>query len=187
MNIRTVFLLAMACSTSVAWATPGARLILPDLRALEAKATESVDVSLDEHMLAMASGFLDSKDPTEAKARDIVRGLTGVYVRSFTFDSNVSPPQSDIDALRKQLVAPQWNRIVGVHSRKESSNVEVFLHMDGQQVKGLAVLALEPRQFTIVNIVGAIDLQKLRRMEGQLGVPKFDLDGDDAAKKSDRK
>jgi hypothetical protein len=38
---------------------------------------------------------------------------------------------------------------------------------------GLAVIATEPRQLTIVNIVGAIDLDKLHRLEGRLGVPKL--------------
>ena len=43
-------------------------------------------------------------------------------------------------------------------------------------VLGLALIASEPRQFTIVNIVGAIDLDKLHKLEGQFGVPKLDLD-----------
>jgi hypothetical protein len=40
------------------------------------------------------------------------------------------------------------------------------------QAIGLALIASEPRQFTLVNIVGAIDLDKLHRLEGQFGVPK---------------
>jgi len=48
--------------------------------------------------------------------------------------------------------------------------------VDKSQAVGLAVIASEPRQFTIVNIVGAIDLDKLHKLEGQLGVPKLDID-----------
>jgi hypothetical protein len=44
------------------------------------------------------------------------------------------------------------------------------------QATGLALIASEPRQFTIVNIVGAIDLDKLHKLEGQFGVPKLDID-----------
>jgi hypothetical protein len=43
-------------------------------------------------------------------------------------------------------------------------------------VLGLALIASEPREITIVNIVGAIDLDKLHKLEGQFGVPKLDLD-----------
>jgi hypothetical protein len=39
----------------------------------------------------------------------------------------------------------------------------------------------EPREFTVVNIVGSIDLEKLRRLEGKFGVPKIPLPDDDRA------
>ena len=54
--------------------------------------------------------------------------------------------------------------------------------VDHDQAVGLAIIASEPRQFTIVNIVGAIDLDKLHRLEGQFGVPKLDIDASKAAK-----
>jgi hypothetical protein len=48
--------------------------------------------------------------------------------------------------------------------------------IDNNRAVGLALIASEPRQFTIVNIVGAIDLDKLHKLEGQFGVPKLDID-----------
>jgi hypothetical protein len=48
--------------------------------------------------------------------------------------------------------------------------------IDNNQAIGLALIASEPRQFTIVNIIGAIDLDKLHKLEGQFGVPKLDID-----------
>jgi hypothetical protein len=38
-----------------------------------------------------------------------------------------------------------------------------------------SLIVSEPRQFTM-NIVGAIDLEKLRKLEGQFGVPKLEID-----------
>jgi hypothetical protein len=38
------------------------------------------------------------------------------------------------------------------------------------------IIASEPREFTVVNIVGSIDLQKLRRLEGRFGIPKLQLE-----------
>ena len=55
--------------------------------------------------------------------------------------------------------------------------------VDNNQAVGLALIASEPRQFTIVNIVGAIDLDKLHKLEGQFGVPKLDLDAAKSAPK----
>ena len=34
------------------------------------------------------------------------------------------------------------------------------------------MIASEPREFTIVNIVGSIDIDKLAKLEGQFGIPQ---------------
>jgi hypothetical protein len=38
------------------------------------------------------------------------------------------------------------------------------------------VLAAEQRAFTVVNIVGPIDLSKLAELEGKFGIPRFGLE-----------
>jgi len=38
-------------------------------------------------------------------------------------------------------------------------------------VTGFAVVASEPREFTIINIVGAVDLEKIAALQKQLGLP----------------
>ena len=42
--------------------------------------------------------------------------------------------------------------------------------------KGLAIIASEPREFAIVNIVGSIDLEKLHELEGKFGVPELEIE-----------
>jgi hypothetical protein len=78
--------------------------------------------------------------------------------------------------VRKQLTAPGWQRLVEVRSAKEQTNVDIYILMDANKANGLAIISSEPREFTIVNIVGSIDLQKLHRLEGQLGIPKLQLE-----------
>jgi len=55
--------------------------------------------------------------------------------------------------------------------------------MVGEQITGLAVLSIEPREFTVVNIVGPIDLDKLSKLEGQFGVPDLGIEQDKTKKK----
>jgi hypothetical protein len=43
-------------------------------------------------------------------------------------------------------------------------------------IGGLAIISAEPRQLTLVNIIGPIDLEKLSQLQGQLGIPKLDID-----------
>jgi hypothetical protein len=150
-------------------AAQSARLRLDGLERLNGAATEVVDVTLDGSTLQMATRFMD-KDPQTAA---LVRNLQGIYVKSFEFDRADAYTPADVDAIRAQLQPPGWARIVDVRSKKDG-HVEVFLLGDGRGANlGLAVLAAEPRELTVVNIVGPIDLQSLGSLEGQLGIPRL--------------
>ena len=159
-----------------ALAAPLGRINLPDLRALEAKASSTAEVTLDERLLGLAAKMLDPAKPDEARARDVVAGLQAIYVRSYSFDTAITVPENDFEGLRHQLEAPGWSRIVSTRNKKDNSRAEVYLAVEGTAARGLVVIATEPKEVTLVNIVGAIDLDKLRKLEGQFGVPKLDLD-----------
>jgi Domain of unknown function (DUF4252) len=162
---------------ALAWAAaPNPKLVIPEFAGLAQKASESVNITLDPAMLGMAARFLDSNDPQDAATKEVIKGLQGIYVRSYTFDTDSAYQQTDIDAVRTQLSAPGWNRLVETHSRKTRANVDIYIMIDNNRAIGLALIASEPRQFTIVNIVGAIDLDKLHKLEGQFGVPRLDID-----------
>jgi hypothetical protein len=60
-----------------------------------------------------------------------------------------------------------------VEKREPRENVDVYVNMEDDKVKGLAVIASEAREFTIVNIVGSIDIDKINRLEGQFGIPEL--------------
>jgi hypothetical protein len=158
------------------WAAPSPRLTLPDFTSLARKATESVTISLDAALLGMAAHFLDGDDPQDAATKEVLKGLQGIYVRSYTFEKNSEYSPADVQAVRNQLTAPGWNRLVQTRSRKSQADVDIYIMIADNRATGLALIASEPRQLTIVNIVGAIDLDKLHKLEGQFGVPKLDLD-----------
>ena len=157
-------------------AAPNPKLAIPNFSALAQKATESVTITLDPGLLGLAAKFLDGNDPQDAATKEVLSGLQGIYVRSYTFDRDFAYQQADIDAVRSQLAAPGWNRLVQTRSRKTHADVDIYIMVDHNQAIGLALIASEPRQFTVVNIVGAIDLDKLHKLEGQFGVPKLDID-----------
>jgi len=74
--------------------------------------------------------------------------------------------------VRKQLAGPGWSPLAQVHRRESQEHVDVFLNMSGDKILGIAVIASEPRSFTIVNVVGNIDVDKLAKLEGEFGIPK---------------
>jgi hypothetical protein len=186
-RISNSILLAALLLPGLAWAAPNPRLTLPEFSALAQKATESVTITLDPNLLAIAGRFLDSSDPQDAATKEVIKGLQGIYVRSYTFDQDAAYRQADIDSVRNQLSAPGWNLLMQTRSRKTRANVDIYIMVQNNQAIGLALIASEPRQFTIVNIVGAIDLDKLHKLEGQFGVPKLDLDAPKAPEKNSAK
>lgn len=151
------------------------RLRLDNLDKLESKAAQSVDVSLDGQLLRIAIAFLDPKDPKQAEIRDLVSGLKGIYVKAFKFDREGEYAMPDVDSLRAQLRSPGWSRMVGVRSNKEGDNVEVYMMMAGNRIDGITVIAADPKQLAVVNIVGSIDLDKLSKLSGKFGIPSFDI------------
>ena len=187
MRKYTLPILLALLGPTLASAAPNPKLAMPEFSGLAQKASESVTITLDPTLLSMAGRFLDGNDPQDAATKEIIKGLRGIYVRSYTFDQDAEYAQSDIDAVRSQLSAPGWNRLVQTHSRKTHANVDIYIMIDHDQAVGLALIASEPRQFTIVNIIGAIDLDKLHKLEGQFGVPKLDIDGSKTTGQEPRK
>jgi Domain of unknown function (DUF4252) len=173
---RSALLIWLAVSCAVLAVAQDARLDIGRLDGLAAKAAETVEVSLDERLLRVAAKFLKNEDPEEARVKELVSGLKGVYVRVFEFDNPGEYSPGDIEGLRSQLRAPGWTKIVGVRSKRNGENVDVHIKYQGDNVQGLAILAAEPKELTIVNIVGPIDLEKLSQLEGQFGIPKLELE-----------
>ena len=168
--MRAIRIAALACGVAaILWA----QQFKFNLDHLAAKAADSVDVSLNSGMLQFAGKFLNGKSPDEAKAKKLIGGLEGIYVKSFEFKNDGAWSQADVDQVRNQLKAPEWSRIVGVKSNGDIEIVEVYVRNQNGKVTGVAILATEARQFTVANIVGAVDLDSLADLGGQFGLPKL--------------
>ena len=165
----------LLCASAATFAANG-QLKLPNFDSLTDKASESVTITLDAALLGMATRFLDASDPEDAAAIEAIKGIKGIYVRKYTFDDDFAYPKSDVDMVRKQLSAPGWQQLVQVKSRKEQQNVDIYILVEQERANGLAIIASQPREFTIVNIVGSIDMRKLHELEGQFGIPKLELE-----------
>jgi hypothetical protein len=157
-------------------------LDLKHLDRLAAEATETANVTLDGALLQLGAKFLSSEKPDEARVRKLVAGLKAIYVRSYEFEKEGAYSAADLTGIRNQLRAPEWSRIVDVRS-KNGDNAEIYIKTGGKDIGGLAIIAAEPKQLTIVNIVGKIDLEELRDLGGNFGVPEMDFEKAKPAKK----
>lgn len=151
------------------------RIQTSQLDALTARASQTVDVNIDERVMRMTAGLFSPKDPDEAKVKELINGLKGIYVRSFEFEKEGQYTQADLESIRTQLRNPAWTRIVNINSKKDGG-LEVYLMSNESQVSGLTVLATDAKEITVVNIVGPVDLKKLSALEGHFGVPELGIE-----------
>jgi len=163
--------------TAVLAAVPArAQLLqLPDMSRLSTGAVDVVDVSVDRALLGLAAAFM-SGSGDEGEVKSLIASLEGIYVKSFTYDRDGAYDPSVLDGVRRQLGMGQWSRLVAAKSSADKTDVAVYLWRNGDRPGGIAVLSVEPRGITVVNIVGSIDLERLRKMQGKFGVPDLKMD-----------
>ena len=122
-------------------------------------------------MLAFAAKFMNGKDKDDAAARNLIEGLDGIYVRDYEFDKE---GQYSMDEL-KQLRASTSNRRSGRPSctRANGSSGEttdVMVKMVNGESRGMFILSAEPKELTIVLILGPIRMDQLGELKGLGGL-----------------
>ena len=180
--------LVAACATGARAQQPqyAAKLQLDNEESLAQRANELIDVNLDENLLRIIPKKITTTSGTGEKVDvgAIIAGLKGVYVRSYGFNAEGKYTEANLARVRTQLRSPGWSRLVNIIKKKADDNVhlEVYMMTSAGSIDGIAILALEPKRLTLVNIVGSIDLQQLSQLEGQFGIPEIGIgssgDGD---------
>src|SRR5690242_14595049 len=116
--VRTLVLVALAFAAAGAAraqgqpaAEPG-RLRLDSLEKLASKASEAVNINIDGVLIKFAGSILSDEDADERAVKELVQGLKGVYVRSYDFKADGEAAEADVAAVREQLRAPGWSRVM---------------------------------------------------------------------------
>ena len=145
-----------------------------NLDGLAAKASNSIDLNVSGSTLKFAARFLDSGDPEEAAVKKMINGLEGIYIKNFEFKTPGAWSAADLEGIRAQLRTPEWERIIGYKSAEDGETDEVYLRTENKKITGVAILAFKPKNLTVVNVVGPIDLDTLADLGGHFGVPKME-------------
>jgi uncharacterized protein DUF4252 len=152
------------------------QLDLPSFSHLQSKATEVVDITLGTWPLALASKFMEADDAESVEVKKLISGIKSIVVRSYEFDTDFAYSKDDVDAVRAQLAEPVWSHLVQVRKRgKADQDVDVYVALDADTAKGFAIVASEPRKFTILNIVGSIGLDQIAKLQRHMDL-HVDLD-----------
>jgi hypothetical protein len=137
---------------------------------LAARASNVTEVTLGKNMLAFAAKIMNGKDDDDAEARRLIEGLEGIYVREYEFDKEGQFSADEVDQLRKYFETSEWTPIVKERERKNSSSTDVMVKLVNGESQGMFILEAEPRELTIVLILGPIKMDELSKLKGLSGL-----------------
>ncbi len=166
---------AMALGSTAARAQT-AKLELGQLDKLSSKASEVDDVNLEGPMLKLAAEQVRKKASTvksekKEMAANLLSRLKGIYVKNFEFNKPGEYTKADLDSVMNQLQGGRWKSMVHVEEKNSGETTGIYVMEEGGEIVGMAIIAAEPKELTVVNLVGPIDFSQLGGLGslGQLG------------------
>ena len=138
----------------------------PVEKELSAKATNVTEVTLGKNMLAFAAKFLDANDKDNAATRHLIEGLDGIYVRDYEFDKEGQYSMDDIQRLRSYFETSEWSPIVRERDKKSGESTDVMMKIVNGETHGMFILDVEPKELSIVLILGPVKMDDLSKLGG---------------------
>jgi hypothetical protein len=158
------WLLLCLCSLAITARAQEARLQIGHLDRLAARATESVEITLNDVQMQFVRKLVSLSQSDQAKIKGLLAKLKGIYVRGFEFAQDGEYEEADLNVIRAQLRSPGWERIVEVRNRNSGSD-EVFFLPQSDQIVGFAAISAEPRKLCVINIVGPLSMDDMTLLE----------------------
>jgi hypothetical protein len=152
------------------------RIRLESLDRLSPRARKAVDVDIDGSLIKVATLILSDEDEEEKTIKELALSLKGVYVRRFDFTNSAQYEESDLADLRAQLNGAGWSKLVDISGGRDGWDIEdaeIYVASSGGKVDGIVILAAQRTSLTVANIVGMVDIEKIRRLGGTLGIPRI--------------
>lgn len=141
------------------------------LKGLEAKAKEASNIDLGPEQMGLIKGF---SGLIGGDLGDVATGLKRVKVYSLEFDKEGMYNLADAENVRAKVKSDaKWLSMVSV--KEKGGFTEIMMHKGANgESDGILILVAEPRELTVVNIVGALDMNKLAKLGGNFGIPRID-------------
>ena len=178
--LNFLLLSAFMLTAFTAASAQNARLQFDNLKYLEDRARDIVEVNIDGNVLNLAKRVLVKvKDQDAKKVGEAIKDLQGIYVRVYRFENANEYNDADVEMIRSQLQAPGWEKLANVRSKKNNQKIDVYTMFTGDVMSGVAVLISEDRSIALVNVIGPIDIDLLAELGGKLNIPDIDIETTD--------
>ena len=188
MQMRICLVILGVAAWAVGAAAQSSPLPLPSPveKELAARASDVTEVTLGKNMLEFAAKFMNGKDQDEAATRKLIEGLDGIYVRAYEFDKEGEYSMAEIEKLRQYFETSEWSPIVRERERKTGETTDVMVKLVNGETHGMFILSVEPKELTIVLILGPIRMEDLGKLKGIGGLGALG-DVEKSAKGKDKK
>jgi hypothetical protein len=155
----------------------------PIEKQLASRASDVTEVTLGKSMLAFAAKIMNGKDEDDVATRRLIEGLDGIYVREYEFDKDGQFSSQDVEQLRNYFETSAWSPVVKDRERKTGESTDVMVKLENGESHGIFILSVEPKELTIVLILGPIRMDELGKLKGIGGLSVL---GDVASDVKDR-
>jgi hypothetical protein len=149
----------------------------PALARLSAQAAVKSNFTLDRNMLTAAASLVPDSD---APTRQAIGKLDGVSVHTMRFGNAGVADPADVEAVREAYHLRGWKHLVSANNSGgpvHDGTTDVWVVMDGVNLRGAVVLAQTPKSLTLVTVAGNLSPVDLLHLRGHFGIPRFDDDG----------
>ena len=148
----------------------------PALAFLSSQAAVKSSFTLDRNMLNAAAGVMGD---TDAPTRQAINKIDGVSVHLLRFGDAGVPDEAAVGSIREAYHLRGWKHVVtsvNAGGPIHSGTTDVWMVMDGINVRGEVVLAETPKSVTLVTVAGNLSPVDLLHLRGHFGIPQFDGD-----------
>jgi hypothetical protein len=150
----------------------------PVLAQLSSQAQTKESFTFDRTMLAAAIGLLPNNDDD---VRQAAAKLDGVSVHMLRFAGPGAIDSGELAAMRDAYHLRGWKHVVSKANSKtadyNNTATDVWLVLDGTNVRGAVVLYQTPKSLTLATVAGNLSPVDLLHLRGHFGIPHFDGDG----------
>ena len=173
MKIRVLALMLLtATAASLTSAAQTIQQLLPASveKDLAARASDVTEVTLGKNMLEFAAKFMNGKNDSDAATRQLIMGLDGIYVRDYEFEKVGEYSMDHIEQIRHAFETPEWSSMVRERERKTGESTDIMMKLVNGESRGLFILSAEPKELSIVLILGPIRMDDLSKIQGVAGL-----------------
>ena len=128
-----------------------------NLDAVAAKAKDKAEITLEGPLLTQALQLAPEK------VKGSVANVSRLIVRHYEFEQTGQYSDADLEPVRKQVSgASGWSRVL--NTKEEHESVEIYMLSQDGKPGGFLLIAAEPKELTVVHVVGSINLASLREV-----------------------